>query len=73
MTIGPLKNNQEIKCGYYYKILLLRKMKNELCFYFSFNTSLTILDSKIENIQLKLPNIFFFQIITIQTLSESRT
>ena len=39
----------------------------------SFNTSFTILDSKIENIQLKLPNIFFFQIITIQTLSESRT
>ena len=48
-------------------------MKNELYFYFSFNTSLTILDSKIENIQLKLPNIFFFQNITIQTLSENMT
>ena len=73
MTIGPLKYKQEIKCGYYCKILLLSKMKNKLCLYFSFNTSLTLLDSKIENKHLKLPTIFFFYIITIQTLLKNRT
>ena len=73
MAIAALKNNQEIEYGYHCIILLFRKMKNKLCFYFSFNASLTIFDSKIGNKQLKLPKVFFIQIIMMQTLSETRT
>lgn len=68
MTIAALKNNQEIEYGYHCIILLFRKMKNKLCFYFLFNASLTIFDK-----QLKLPKVFFIQIIMMQTLSETRT